>query len=170
MTTRWLTGAIVLLTATMAGAQHAHDGAGPNQGHRIAQRCQTEFEQVIGSGRGFGLAFAADQQGYPGPMHVLELKQRLQLSAEQEAAMQRLMEAMFAQSRPASERLLVAERRLRAVFANGAADEAAVRAAVADIERARTEVRLVHLLTHLRTRDLLTDEQRRLYHAARWAD
>jgi len=38
----------------------------------------------VGAGRGFGMAFAADQNGYPGPMHVLELKDR----AEQEGKMQ----------------------------------------------------------------------------------
>ena len=36
------------------------------------------------------------------------------------------------------------------------------------IERARSEVRLVHLLAHLKTRDLLSEDQRRLYHEARW--
>jgi len=37
------------------------------------------------------------------------------------------------------------------------------------VEKARPEVRLVHLMFHLKTRDLLTDEQRRLYHEARWS-
>jgi Spy/CpxP family protein refolding chaperone len=64
--------------------------------------------------------------------------------------------------------LLDAEARLRRLFADGIADELRVRAAVAAVERARTEVRLVHLLTHLQTRTLLTDAQRRLYHEARW--
>jgi hypothetical protein len=44
-----------------------------------------------------------------------------------------------------------------------------VRVAVADIERARSQVRLVHLLAHLKTRDLLTEDQRRIYHEARWS-
>jgi hypothetical protein len=43
-----------------------------------------------------------------------------------------------------------------------------VRAAAAEVERLRGEVRLVHLLTHLKTRDLLTEDQRRIYHEARW--
>jgi hypothetical protein len=43
-----------------------------------------------------------------------------------------------------------------------------VRAAVAETERAWTEVRLVHLLAHLQTRALLSEEQRRLYREARW--
>jgi hypothetical protein len=37
------------------------------------------------------------------------------------------------------------------------------------VERARTDVRLVHLRAHLKTRDVLTEAQRRAYHEARWA-
>jgi len=164
----WMVVAIVLAAAALAGAQHAHDGARGGEPHLVAQRCQAQFEQVIADGRGFGLAFAADQEGYPGPLHVLELKDRLRLSGDQEREMQRMMDAMFAEARPAGARVVAAERRLRALFASGTADEASVRTAAADVERARTDVRLVHLLTHLQTRDRLTDEQRRLYHAARW--
>ena len=164
----WTAVGIVLAMATLAGAQHRHDGGHGGEPHLVAQQCQKQFEQVIADGRGFGLAFVADQEGYPGPLHVLELKDLLRLSPEQERAMQRMMEAMFTDSRPAAGRLLAAERRLRSLFASGTADEASVRAAVADVERAHTDLRLVHLLTHLKTRDRLTDEQRRLYHAARW--
>ena len=153
--------------STIAWGQHGHTGS-HEEGHRAAQTCATEFEQVVGEGRGFGMAFAADQNGYPGPMHVLELKDRLNLTAEQEAKMQHLMHAMFAESKPKSAQLLEAEARLRRLFAEHAADDAAVRAAVDAVERARREVRLVHLLTHLKTRDRLTEEQRRIYHEARW--
>ena len=124
----------------------------------------------MSDGRGFGLAFAADQHGYPGPMHVLELKDRLRLSPDQERAMHRLKDAMFGESRPAAARLLAAEQRLRSLFAAGAATEVTVRAAVADAEQTRTELRLIHLLAHLQTRDLLSVEQRRLYHTARWQE
>jgi len=153
--------------AALAWGQHGHSGS-HEEGHRAAQACANEFEQVVGAGRGFGMAFAADQNGYPGPMHVLELKDRLKLSAEQEAKMQHLMHVMFAESKPKSTRLLEAEATLRRLFAEKTADDATVRAAVDAVERARRDVRLVHLLTHLKTRDLLTEEQRRLYHEARW--
>ncbi len=33
---------------------------------------------------------------------------------------------------------------------------------------ASTDVRLVHLLAHVKMRELLTEDQRRLYHQARW--
>src|SRR5213594_3206505 len=152
---------------TVTRAQHAHGGAGA-QGHQVAQTCASEFEKFVGEGRGFGLAFAADQNGYPGPMHVLELKDRLKLTADQEAKAQALMQAMFAESKPKSAQLLEAEAKLRRLFADRSADDAAVRAAVGEVERARSQVRLVHLLAHLKTRGLLTEDQRRIYHEARW--
>ena len=152
-------------------AQHGMPppGAGGPPPHMLAEMCASAFEKNIGEGRGFGMAFVADQQGYPGPLHVLELKDRLKLTPEQEARAQALLAAMFAESRPKSERLLEAERKLGSVFTEGKADEASIRAAVAEVERARSDVRLVHLMFHLKTRDLLTDEQRRLYHEARWS-
>ena len=154
--------------ATMGWAQHGRGAPDAAHPHRVAETCAAEFETVVGEGRGFGMGFAADQNGYPGPMHVLELKERLGLTAEQAAKAQALVHAMFAESRPKSARLLEAEARLKKLFADGAAGEAAVRAAVAEVERARSDVRLVHLLTHLKTRDLLTEAQRRVYHEARW--
>ena len=161
--------ATLVLGVTAAGEQHHGQSAGAGRGHHhAAEACTAEFEQVIATGRGFGMAFAADQNGYPGPLHVLELRERLKLTADQVAKMEALMRGMFDESRPKSARLLAAEAKLRRLFADGKADDGMVRAAVADVERARSDVRLVHLLAHLRTRDLLTEEQRRAYHEARW--
>lgn len=152
-----------------AGAQgHQHGGGDDAQAHQRVQAYLREFDQVVAEGRGFGLAFAADQNGYPGPLHVLELKDQLTLTPAQHARMTALFEAMLAEARAKAAGLAAAEDRLRRVFAGGAADAPAVRAAVAEAERARAEVRLVHLLTHLETRDLLTEAQRRTYHQLRW--
>jgi Spy/CpxP family protein refolding chaperone len=167
-----LVAAIVLTTGLRsADAQHGLPPAGPDSPppHMLAQMCATAFEKNIGEGRGFGMAFVADQQGYPGPLHVLELKDRLKLTPEQETRAQALLAAMFAESRPKGERLLEAERKLGSLFSEGRADEASIRSAVAEVERARSDVRLGHLMFHLKTRDVLTDEQRRLYHEARWS-
>ena len=164
-----ITLGIALLFSGGAAAQHG-TGGGPPPHQMLAQTCTTEFEKTVGEGRGFGMAFAADQQGYPGPLHVLELKDRLKLTADQEAKVQAMLAAMFAESKPKGARLLESEAKLRQLFAGGRADEAAVRAAVLEVEKARTEVRLVHLLSHLKTREVLTDEQRRLYHEARWGE
>jgi Spy/CpxP family protein refolding chaperone len=165
MTTIVATAGLLGTASSVSWGQHGHGHEG---GHQAAEACSAEFDKVVGEGRGFGLAFAADQNGYPGPLHVLELKDRLKLTADQEAKAQALLHAMFVESKPKSARLLAAEAKLRRLFADRAADDAAVRAAVAEVERARSEVRLVHLLTHLKTRELLTEDQRRIYHEARW--
>ena len=161
--------AVLLAAATAGWAQHG--GHQPDAGvepHRRLKACATESDAVLREGYGAGLAFAADENGYPGPVHVLELKDRLALTPEQEATMTALREAMFARARPATARLLDAEARLAALFAGGRADEPSVRATVTQVERARTEVRLAHLLTHLATRDALTEGQRGTYQALRW--
>jgi Spy/CpxP family protein refolding chaperone len=132
--------------ATVVGAQHS--GHAPGTGgdpHRRLAAAQEEFDRVLAAGRGGGLAFVADQNGYPGPLHVLELKDHLRLTPEQEQRMHALVTAMFAASRPRSAALLDAEARLQARFAKGIADAASIEAAVAEAERARAEVRLVHL-------------------------
>ena len=168
--------AIVLsftLAAGLAGVAFAqgsaHHGApGGTPHHALAQTCDGAFEENVRDGRGFGMAFVADQQGYPGPLHVLELKDRLRLSRDQEAKAEVLLAAMFAESRPKSARLLDAEAKLRRLFAGSRPNEAAVRTAVGEVETARADVRLVHLLFHVKMADALTDEQRRVYQEARW--
>jgi Spy/CpxP family protein refolding chaperone len=159
--------------AMLPGRALAQAGPSGHGGHTTTPRhtpdvCEREFEQVIADGRGFGMAFAADRHGYPGPLHVLELAGQLGLTADQETRVRALMDAMFAESRPKGALLLAAERRLTSLFASGRADADSVRAAVADVERLRGELRTLHLVTHLRTRDVLSESQRRAYHAARW--
>lgn len=159
---------LLLAASSISWGQHGQ-GGGHEAGHQAAEACATEFDKVVGEGLGFGMAFPADQNDYPGPIHVLELKDRLKLTADQEAKTRALLHAMFSESKPKSAKLLEAEAKLRRLFADRTADDAAVRAAVGEVERARSEVRLVHLLAHLKTREVLTEDQRRIYHEARWS-
>lgn len=163
---------VSLLVASSAPAQHvphaSHQAAPGLSGHEEAQRCIENFDRVVADGRGFGMAFAADRHGYPGPLHVLELGDALRLTTSQTSQVRTLESAMFAESRPRSAALLAAERRLDALFTSGRATEADLASLVADVERLRGEVRLVHLRYHLKTRDLLSEEQRLVYHERRW--
>jgi hypothetical protein len=77
----------VFVSGTLAFAQSgghgAHgDGASTAAPHRRVQAAMEEMDRVIGTGLGAGLAFAADQNGFPGPLHVLELADRLKLTAD----------------------------------------------------------------------------------------
>ena len=52
-----------------------------------------------------GLALAAELNGYPGPMHAIELADRLELSPEQRARLRALFDAMKAETIPIGARL-----------------------------------------------------------------
>src|SRR6188768_1977014 len=54
----------------------------------------------LGAGRGMGLALAAELNGYPGPSHVLELADALELSADQRTRVKVLFDAMKAEAMP----------------------------------------------------------------------
>ena len=56
---------------------------------------QSALDQQVAdlkAGRGMGLALAAELNGYPGPMHVLELSEKLGLTMEQRVSVQRLFD------------------------------------------------------------------------------
>jgi hypothetical protein len=86
-----------------------------------------EVEQYL-SGAGMGYAKAAELNHFPGPMHVLELADKLGLSGEQRKATQRLMEEHKAEARAIGAKLVEAERALEALFGTVRYDRKSLRA------------------------------------------
>src|SRR5256885_6759518 len=92
---RALLCAVILLLFGPAMAQEHRHGPGQSPGHPLghspyaglenrATKALSEQQLVdLRAGRGMGLALAAELNGYPGPLHVLELGEQLMLSAEQ---------------------------------------------------------------------------------------
>ena len=115
------------------------------------------------AGRGMGLALAAELNGYPGPVHVLELATPLELTAGQRAKTQELLEAMKAETVPLGERLIAREAELDRLFATKGIDETALAAAVAAIGETQAGLRTAHLRYHLRIVDVLTPVQMQRY-------
>src|SRR4051812_23322414 len=72
------------------------------------------------AGRGMTLALAAELNGYPGPLHVVELADALALTPEQRTRMQVLYETMKAEAVPLGERLITQEAELDRQFASRA--------------------------------------------------
>ena len=88
---------IVALAGGVVLAQHhAHHPAQPYAGQQVRAVTSLSPEELNGflEGRGMGLAKAAELNGYPGPMHLLELEKELGLTASQrrevELALQRM--------------------------------------------------------------------------------
>src|SRR3954468_4585240 len=80
-------------------------------------------EQQIGdlrAGRGMGLALPAELNGYPGPLHVLDLADALGLSLPQRQRTKELFDAMKTETVTLGERLIELEADLDRLFATKA--------------------------------------------------
>ena len=110
-------------------------------------------------GGGWGLARAAELNRMPGPVHLLELKDRIPLTPEQVVAVKRIYERMRADAIAEGERFIAAEHALEEAFRAGTVSEERLREMLGDIERSRARLRFIHLVAHLGTPELLTDEQ-----------
>ena len=119
------------------------------------------------AGRGMGLALAAELNGYPGPMHVLELALPLGLSDDQRAKVAGLFDAMKREAVPLGERLIAAETALDRQFADRTITASSLGEATRDIASLQGELRLAHLKYHLATLELLTPEQAVRYSSLR---
>ncbi|MBA3446034.1 MAG: hypothetical protein H0T56_00200 [Pseudaminobacter sp.] len=171
--------AILLLTlvAAVPAAAQNQGGAG---GHGTAAQAHTPSlysgmetrrvkalseEQIadLEVGRGMGLALAAELNGYPGPLHVLELAETLDLTDEQERRTQELLETMKVEAIPTGRRLIDQETMLDSLFAEKKITVASLDEATTRIAVAQGELRAAHLRYHLVMADILLPEQNALY-------
>jgi Spy/CpxP family protein refolding chaperone len=121
----------------------------------------------LNAGRGMGLALAAELNGYPGPIHAIELASDLHLSPEQVAKLKALFEAMKAETIPLGASLISQERDLNDDFANRRITPAGLEAATQKIGSTQAALRAAHLKYHLSTVDILTPEQVARYNELR---
>ena len=117
----------------------------------------------LGAGRGMGLALAAELNGYPGPSHVLELADKLDLSADQRASMQRLFDSMKAEAMPLGSKLIEQEADLDKQFADRTVTPESLRATTAAVAATQGMLRETHLKYHLSTGSILTPSQMTKY-------
>ena len=111
------------------------------------------------AGRGMGLALAAELNGYPGPMHTLELAGQLELTPEQQARTRETFARMKAESRRLGEEVIAAERALDALFRDRTVTPERLAAATDDAARAQGRLRAAHLRHHLEMMEVLTPGQ-----------
>jgi Spy/CpxP family protein refolding chaperone len=119
-------------------------------------------DQQVGDlreGRGMGLALAAELNGYPGPAHLLELADKLDLTAEQRSRVRELFTAMKEEAVPIGNRLLEQETKLDDQFADRTVDDESLKQSILEIALTQGELRATHLKYHLSARSVLSDEQ-----------
>ncbi|MDO9115232.1 MAG: periplasmic heavy metal sensor [Polaromonas sp.] len=168
MTTRF-TLKLIAAGALLMGAggtfgQHSHQpshNASPYAGQQtreIKALSSTQTADLL-AGKGMELAKAAELNGYPGPMHTLELAAQLELSAEQKQASETLMNRHKAEARDLGTQLVEAERALDQAFASRQIDATRLAAHTESIGRLQALLRKSHLDTHLQQAALLTPAQ-----------
>ncbi len=153
-----LTLTAALAALVFAGAATA---SGPYAGwqDRPIKALSAQQMEDLRAGRGMSLALAAELNGYPGPRHVLDLAEALDLTPAQKAETEALFTEMQARASALGTQVLAAEQRLDRLFAEGTADPDGVRALTAELGALQGSLRYTHLHYHLRMKGLLDASQ-----------
>jgi Spy/CpxP family protein refolding chaperone len=115
------------------------------------------------SGKGMGLAKAAELNGYPGPAHVLELADQLALSPTQKVRTDKIFERMQAQAKSVGKRVIDEENKLDQLFASKNISSPLLHQTLGSIASLQAEVREIHLQAHLDEAQVLTEAQTMKY-------
>jgi Spy/CpxP family protein refolding chaperone len=154
-----LSAITLILTITTATAQTPYAGMQTRSIKALSEQQLADLE----AGRGMGMALAAELNGYPGPSHVLELADKLDLTADQRVRVKALFDAMKAEAVPIGSTLIEQEAVLDKQFASRAVTPESLKAAVATIAVTQGELRVIHLKYHLSTAGILTASQMQKY-------
>lgn len=118
-------------------------------------------------GSGWGFAKAAELNGYPGPLHILQMESEISLTPTQKNKIQALYQDMNAKAVVLGKELVDLEGAINTAFAEKKIDKDSLEKHVTAIEAIRSSLRILHLSAHLETPSILTEEQITLYNRLR---
>ena len=110
-------------------------------------------------GRGMGMARAAETNGYPGPKHVLEHSEALELTDDQLERSREIMTRVKTRAPELGNQVVDAEKRLEAMFTEGSVDAAKMDSVLTEIAELRAQLRSLHLTAHLDQAAVLNETQ-----------
>ncbi|MFQ6547047.1 Spy/CpxP family protein refolding chaperone [Aestuariibius sp. 2305UL40-4] len=132
----------------------------------IAALSESDIDDLL-AGRGWGFALPAELNGYPGPAHVLEMSDALDLSEEQRQTIEVVRAVMEADAQALGARYVAAEAKLDNAFAAGDLTPEALSALTRDAAAIEADLRAVHLAAHLEIKPLLSAHQVATYNRLR---
>jgi Spy/CpxP family protein refolding chaperone len=147
----------------------AADTSSPYSGQETREIKALSRDEINGylSGDGMGFAKAAELNHYPGPKHVLQLANQLQLSEEQRQRTQRVFDEMNSKAINLGQQLVEKERLMDSRFAAANISDAELLHLVSEISDLQGKIREAHLQAHLAERTVLTADQLVRYDALR---
>lgn len=155
-----LSTAICLTAPQAARAQES-----PYVDYKLREIKALSPQQIEGylEGSGMGFALPAELNGYPGPKHVMELADSLELSDAQRAATAEIFSQMRDEAQRLGRLIVRKEAELDSLFAARSLTADRLRALTAELGALEGELRAAHLAAHLAVTDHLTEHQRHQY-------
>ncbi|GAB3390073.1 hypothetical protein [Azotobacter armeniacus] len=129
------------------------------QESRDIKALSSEDVQDYLSGKGLGLAKAAELNGYPGPSHVLALASELGLTTDQKQRTETLFRSMESMAISLGRPLVEEERKLDKMFAEKKITPESLDRSLIRIGELQAQVRRAHLEAHLAQAEILTPAQ-----------
>lgn len=159
--------AALVVSGVQAGESPAYRSAYIGQEQRVIKTLSADDIADLNKGAGRGLAKAAELNGLPGPLHVLQMKKEIVLNPQQEKEMETLYQNMEAAAVPPGKQFIALEKELNQAFAANRMNRDKLRAMLQDIAKTRAELRYAHLAAHLDTPRILSPQQMREYYRLR---
>ncbi|MDH5327165.1 MAG: Spy/CpxP family protein refolding chaperone [Gammaproteobacteria bacterium] len=156
---------IAMATAVLNWASISFSGAAENhmpyKGQQKRQIKALSSEEIDGylHGKGMGFAKAAELNHYPGPLHVLDLSEGLELTPEQIQRSKSIFNAMKKRAVSLGEKIVATEKRLDQAFASGTVSAEQLQSLVTEIGSLQAQLRIAHLGAHLQQKAVLTPNQ-----------
>ncbi|MDQ5860056.1 MAG: hypothetical protein M3278_03695 [Thermoproteota archaeon] len=124
-----------------------------------------------GTGEAFGgIAKLAELNGYPGPRHVLDIAQELQLTDRQRMEIELIYQNMSNNAKSIGSAIIAIEQDMDEAFANKTITEENLIALLDKSANLYGQLRFVHLSAHLDTAQIMTTEQIQMYNEMRGYD
>ncbi|EFL87920.1 Spy/CpxP family protein refolding chaperone [Ahrensia sp. R2A130] len=166
-----LTAAVCLAIGGAAGfygpeiLRHAAKSSAPYAGQQeraVTSLSSKDIEQLR-AGAGWGLAKPAEFNGYPGPAHIIEFADKLDLTTSQRQSIDAAFAAMQVRAKQLGAALIDAELALDTAFRENTIDRASLDDLLSRTEQVRAQLRSVHLATHLEVTPVLNETQKARY-------
>ena len=154
--------ATVGFTSVVAQAQGPSQPYAGQQLRSVSTLSEADVKQLLAGG-GWGLAKPAEFNGYPGPSHVLELADKLELTEPQKKRVEVIFKRMQMRAKSIGARFVSAEQSIDEIFRSGKVDTGSLQTRLRDTERLRSELRRAHLVAHIETTPVLSEAQRKKY-------
>jgi hypothetical protein len=149
---------LICLALPAAGGRAAESPYAGQEGREI-KALSPEDVRALEAGEGMGLAKAAELNRYPGPRHILDAADALELTAEQRAATERIFAQMHTEAAALGREILALEQELDTAFAKQTIREDELARLTGALGVLQGRLRASHLRAHLMARALLTAAQ-----------